>query len=152
MNGKQQGFTLIELVMVIVILGILAAVALPKFANMGANAREASLKAAYGSVKTAMGIVHSQAVVKNVDKLATSTVTMDDGSSIAIAYGYPDGASIDEAAGLSATDYVITPSTTVSATVSPVGATTAASCIFTYTAATAVGTPASLSAITATGC
>ena len=40
---KQQGFTLIELIMVIVILGILAAFAIPKFANLGADASHSTI-------------------------------------------------------------------------------------------------------------
>ncbi|HEX7454717.1 MAG TPA: type II secretion system protein [Gallionella sp.] len=50
---KQAGFTLIELVMVIVILGILAAVALPKFVNLGADARDASLRGVAGTLSSA---------------------------------------------------------------------------------------------------
>jgi MSHA pilin protein MshA len=63
---KAFGFTLIELVMVIVILGILAAVALPKFANLSSSARVATLEGIAGAMRSTITIVKSKAYVNGL--------------------------------------------------------------------------------------
>jgi len=91
--ARSQGFTLIELIVVIVILGILAAVALPKFADMGTDARTASIQALGGSVKTGMGLVKSVTTVRGNGTsagIANLTFVTMDGAQMRVWNGYPD--------------------------------------------------------------
>jgi MSHA pilin protein MshA len=86
-NTDQRGFSLIELVMVIVILGILAAVAVPRFLDMSGDALAAARSAVVGSLNSSIQIVHSRWLAQG----ATGTVTPDGGTPITMnAAGYPN--------------------------------------------------------------
>lgn len=65
MNKGNLGFTLIELVVVIVILGILAAVAAPRFIDLSGDARESVLKAIAGNMESVTALVHAKGVLSN---------------------------------------------------------------------------------------
>jgi len=88
MPKSPNGFTIIELIMVIVILAILAAVALPRFYELQTEARVAKMQAALGAIKSASAIAHSAALVNNQTS-ASGSVTME-GMAIRLVYGYPD--------------------------------------------------------------
>jgi len=104
--NQQAGFTIIELVMVIVILGILSAFALPRFADFGADAREASLDGVAGAIKAAASIAHADFLVSGIPvELEGQTITMVNGYPSAAAAG------IQLAAGIDTNDFTITEDT-----------------------------------------
>lgn len=88
MMKKQGGFTLIELVVVIVILGILAVTAAPKFLNLQDDARTAAAEGLKGAIKGAAGIVYGKSAISGVETEADSSISIN-GSTVATVYGYP---------------------------------------------------------------
>lgn len=141
-RSTQRGFTLIELVVVITILGILAAFAVPKFLSLDTQARVAAVTALQGSVRSGSSLAHSMFLV-------SGTPVVMEGTTITMANGYPD----QTATGIQATlqDMTGFTFTAASGLFSKTGAPTPATCSFTYTAATAGNAP-TISVVNTAGC
>ncbi|WP_432460153.1 MULTISPECIES: prepilin-type N-terminal cleavage/methylation domain-containing protein [unclassified Agarivorans] len=110
---KQQGFTLIELVIVIIILGILAVTAAPKFLNLTDDARTSTVKGLEAALKGGANLVYSKAAIAGQEK--SSAVTLTD-PAVAVRFGYPDGTAFGSTQinlwlDVTLADWTVTPST-----------------------------------------
>jgi MSHA pilin protein MshA len=132
-RDKMRGFTLIELVVVITILGILAAFAVPRFIGLQTEARKASMESLLGALRSASAITHSMWLIRG-----GNTVAME-GMNIAMANGYPTYDSIDDtlvdSSGFAYDD--------TNGEFTKVGAASAATCNVTYTPPANPGDPPS---------
>jgi MSHA pilin protein MshA len=89
---KQQGFTLIELVVVIIILGILAVTAAPKFMNLQGDARASTVSGLEAAIKGADTLIHSKSLIAGNNTVAastTTTVTVATSTTVLTNYGHP---------------------------------------------------------------
>lgn len=86
---NNQGFTLIELIVVIVILGILAATVAPKYISLTSDAHNATLEAVKGSLEGASALVYSKSIIAGNQNSSSGNITLSDGTSIITGFGYP---------------------------------------------------------------
>lgn len=93
MKQVQRGFTLIELVMVIVILGVLAAVAIPKFVDLKGDAAQAAVEGVAGALSSAAAINYASRSLGSASTAYTSTVAVTNCTSVgsALQGGLPTG-------------------------------------------------------------
>ncbi|MGB0733197.1 MAG: type II secretion system protein [Pontibacterium sp.] len=81
----NAGFTIIELIVVIALLGILAAIALPRFLNISDTAQANVMESAAASIKTTSNLVRYKA---NLENVATGTLVIE-GANVSVVSGYP---------------------------------------------------------------
>lgn len=148
-NTAARGFTLIELVVVITILGVLAAFAIPRFISVDASARAATVNGLAGTITAAAAEARSLSMATG----STASVSMET-NSVTFVDNYPDaGTTGIMQAAIVSTDFTFTPGAPVStgtATWTRNGAPTPADCAVSYTPPAAGNAP--VVAAVVTGC
>jgi MSHA pilin protein MshA len=134
--NKQKGFTLIELVVVIVILGILAVTAAPKFIDLTSDAKGSVVQAVKASINSAADMAHAKALIEGKVKIAGTTQTVNiAGEDILLNFGWPTNASMDLLLDLEVDGDIVATEPTAGATFTHKDAATAADCRALYNSA-----------------
>lgn len=144
---KQRGFTLIELVLVITILGILAAFAVPRFVSLSGNARAAVVNSLAGSLRAAAALAHSVALATGAG--ASSSISME-GVTVTMVQYYPAATADGIGKALADISGFTSSYSGTTATFTPTGGSTG--CQVTYTEAAANAAPTVTPTVTGTGC
>ncbi|PKF61984.1 MSHA biogenesis protein MshA [Psychromonas sp. psych-6C06] len=128
---QQSGFTLIELVIVIIILGILAATAVPKFVDLQGDARASALKGVKAALEGGATLTYSQAAIEGKEKASSGQSTK---SGVALVNGYPAATAggIEVAVELSSGDWGITHASGTTTIIASGALDTAGNCEVTY--------------------
>jgi len=164
--NKQKGFTLIELIIVIVILGILAVTAAPRFIDLQSDAKASTLKGVKAALQGASQLVYARAAIDgklNGTVADPVSVTLSSGS-VSTVNGYPNAATITSVAlintfvDLDSADFSVVADATSNQFLITLGGSsaatfaeaTAAGCLVSYTTAAANSSPSIV--VNSTGC
>jgi len=162
--STQKGFTLIELIIVIVILGILAVTAAPRFIDLQSDAKISTINGAKAALQGSSQLVYAKAAIAGQQNDATATTSLSLSPSVTIdtVFGYPDGAlvtatNIVNILDLSTGDFTVVaggdddPVLTDQFTIYFTGQDVDDACYLRYTSPAAVNTSPAIAVVT-TGC